>query len=339
MNRTLGLALLWLINVLALAPTASAHEIRPAFLQIREVEPNVYDFLWKTPSQGQMRLALNIIQPKECANAAEPRRTQVGGAVLDRWRATCAGGIIGKPIQIENLSHTLTDVIVRFEPLETPAKTLRVKPDDPFVTIPAAQAWTEVAATYFVLGVEHILLGFDHLMFVLALLLLVRDVPRLIGAITAFTVAHSLTLAGTTFGWVKLASAPVEATIALSIMFVAVEIMRVRAGRKSLTAAMPWIASFAFGLLHGFGFAGALREIGIPEDAAPLALLFFNLGVEAGQLSFIAAVLTTMFLWRRLAPTALNTHLGDYSWRAPVYVIGVTSAYWFVERTVGVLGL
>lgn len=332
------LLLLWLA-ALALAPAAAAHEIRPAYLEIREVEPQVYDFLWKTPARGEMRLALNIIQPADCATAGDPRSTMVGGAVIERWRATCSGGLIAKPIEIENLSHTLTDVIVRFEPLEGSPKTLRVRPDDPVALIPAAQAWTDVAATYFVLGIEHILLGFDHLMFVLALLLLVRDVKRLVGAITAFTVAHSLTLAGTTFGWIRLASAPVEATIALSIMFVAVEIMRVRAGHSSLTAAMPWLASFAFGLLHGFGFAGALREIGIPEDAAPLALLFFNLGVEAGQLSFIAAVMAIMFLWRRFAPASLNApHMAGYAWRAPVYLIGITSAYWFIERTAGMLG-
>jgi hydrogenase/urease accessory protein HupE len=253
---------------------------------------------------------------------------------------SCEGGIVGKPITIENLSHTLTDAIVRFEPLGGAPKTLRVKPDDPVAVIPDRQSWTDVAGTYFVLGIEHILLGFDHLMFVLALLLLVRDVKRLIGAITAFTVAHSITLAATTFGWVRLPSAPVEAVIALSIMFVAVEIMRVRAGQTSLTANMPWLASFAFGLLHGFGFAGALREIGIPEDAAPLALLFFNLGVEAGQLAFIAAVLAVMFLWWRLSPAGINTRrVGDLAWRAPVYLIGITSAYWLVERTVGVLGL
>ena len=334
---SLGLLLVWLAAVFA--PTAVAHEIRPAFLQIREVEPNVYDFLWKTPAQGEMRLALNIILPTDCANSAVPRSTMVGGAVIERWRATCTGGLVAKPIEIENLSHTLTDAIVRYEPLEGAPKTLRVRPEDPFATIPAAQVWTDVAGTYFVLGIEHILLGFDHLMFVLALLLLVRDYKRLLGAITAFTVAHSLTLAGTTFGLIKLAPAPVEATIALSIMFVAVEIMRVRAGRASLTAAMPWLASFAFGLLHGFGFAGALREIGIPEDAAPLALLFFNLGVEAGQLTFIAAVLAIMFAWPRLAPVSLNTRLGDYAWRAPVYVIGVTAAFWLIERSVVVLGL
>lgn len=335
MRRFIALALLWL----ALVPAAFAHEIRPAFLAIREIEPDVYDFMWKTPARGEMRLALNVIQPAECANTSEPRSTMVGGAVIERWRARCAGGIVARPITIENLSHTLTDVIVRFEPLAGSPRTLRVKPDDPVAIIPDKQPWTEVAATYFGLGVEHILLGFDHLIFVLALLLLVRDIRRLLGAITAFTVAHSLTLAGTTFGWIALPPAPVEATIALSITFIAVEIMRVRAGHASLTASMPWIASFAFGLLHGFGFAGALREIGIPEDAAPLALLFFNLGVEAGQLAFIAASLTIMFLWRRLAPAAVSVRLGDLAWRAPVYVIGITSAYWFIERTAGVLGL
>ncbi len=339
MRRSLAPIPIWLAALLAFAPAAAAHEIRPAFLQIHEVEPNTYDMLWKTPAQGEMRLALNVIEPKDCIKAGEPRSSMVGGAVLQHWRTVCNGGIVGKPIEIENLSHTLTDVIIRYEPLDGSDKTLRVKPDNPVTKIPAAQAWTEVASTYFFLGVEHILLGFDHLMFVLALLLLVRDVHRLIGAITAFTVAHSLTLAGTTFSWIKLASAPVEATIALSIMFVAVEIMRLRAGRSSLTATMPWFASFSFGLLHGFGFAGALRQIGVPEDAAPLALLFFNLGVEAGQLTFIAAVLTIMFLWKRLAPTTLTTRLGDYAWRAPVYVIGITSAFWFIQRTVVVLGL
>lgn len=340
MTRLARLLLVWTAMLAAFAPAALAHEIRPAFLQIREVGPQVYDFLWKTPARGEMRLALNVIQPADCTNTGEPRSSMVNGAVIARWRAACKGGIIGKPIQIENLSHTLTDAILRFEPLEGAPKTLRIKADDPVAVIPDKQPWTDVASTYFVIGVEHILLGFDHLMFVLALLLLVRGAKRLAGAITAFTVAHSITLAATTFGWVKLASAPVEAVIALSIMFIAVEIMRARAGHASLTANLPWLASFAFGLLHGFGFAGALREIGMPEDSAPLALLFFNLGVEGGQLIFIAAVLLVMFLWRRFAPATINTpRVGDMAWRVPVYVIGVTSAYWLVERTMGVLGL
>ena len=334
----IGLLVLILASLLASQP-ALAHEIRPAYLQVREVEPETYDFLWKTPARGEMRLALNAIQPAGCVYASEPRALLVHGAVIQRWRSRCTGGIVGKTIAIENLSQTLTDTIIRFEPLDDTPKTFRVTADNPALTIPDRQPWTDLAATYFGLGVEHILLGFDHLMFVLALLLLVSDGKRLVGAITAFTVAHSLTLAGTTLGWVKLASAPVEATIALSIMFVAVEIMRVRAGRPSLTAHLPWLASFAFGLLHGFGFAGALREIGIPEDAALLALLLFNLGVEAGQLAFITAALTCMYLWRRLVPARFNpAWLVTYAGPVPVYVIGITAAYWFIERTIGVMG-
>src|SRR5262249_37994077 len=146
--------------------------------------------------------------------------------------------------------------------------------------------------------------------------------------VTAFTVAHSITLAGTTLGWLSLPSAPVEASIALSIAFVAAEIIRARRGATSLTARWPWLASFAFGLLHGFSFASALREVGLPQDALPLALLFFNLGVEAGQLMFIAAVLAFMWLWRRLPLKAPS-----WAWAAPPYVAGIVACFWFVERT------
>jgi hydrogenase/urease accessory protein HupE len=326
--------ILLLLATLAFTPAAMAHEIRPAFLQVREIEPQVYDFLWKTPARGDMRLALNVIQPAGCANVSDPRATLVDGAVIQRWRTQCEGGLVDKTLAIENLPQTLTDAIVRIELIGRSPQTLRLTPDQPSAAIPDRQPWTEVAASYFVLGVEHILFGFDHLLFVLALLILVRDPRRLIGAVTAFTIAHSLTLAGTTFGWVRLPIAPVEATIALSILFVAVEIMRVHAGQESLTARLPWLASFAFGLLHGFGFAGALREIGMPEDATPLALLFFNLGVEAGQLAFIAAVLASLWAYRRLAPAP-----PAWALRAPVYVIGAAAAFWFIERTAGMMGL
>ena len=328
----LRLALLWLVALASVAPRASAHEIRPAFLQVREIEPDVYDFLWKTPARGDMRLALNVIQPQTCANAAEPRSTLVDGAVIQRWRARCEGGLVGQTLAVENLSRTLTDAIVRFEPLVGAPKTLRLTPDAPAIMIPDVQPWPEVAATFFGLGVEHILLGFDHLLFVLALLLLIGDWRRLLGAVTAFTIAHSLTLIGTTLGWIALPSAPVEATIALSIMFLAVEIARVQSGRTSLTAQAPWLAAFAFGLLHGFGFAGALREIGIPDDSVATALLFFNLGVEAGQLAFIAIVLAAVALWRRV-----SLPLPAWSVRAPGYAIGVIAAFWFIERTSAML--
>jgi hydrogenase/urease accessory protein HupE len=331
MKRVWRMLLLWLGALACFAPSAFAHEIRPALLQIRELEPLVYDILWKTPAQGDMRLALNVVLPETCSNIGEPRASMVDGAVIQRWRARCEGGLVDKTLAIENLGQTLTDTIVRFEPLDAPPKTLRLTPDKPETLIPGRQAWTDVGATYFGLGVEHILFGFDHLLFVLALILLVADRKKLIGAVTAFTLAHSLTLAGTTFGLIRLPSSPVEATIALSIMLVAIEIVRARTGGASLMAQLPWVAAFGFGLLHGFGFAGALREIGIPEDAVPLALLSFNLGVEAGQLLFIAAMLAVMLAWRRLAPPP-----PAWAWRAPVYAIGGISAFWFIERATSI---
>src|SRR5687768_1211009 len=248
------------IAAITAAPVA-AHEIRPAFLQIREIEPATYDVLWKTPAQGDLRLALNIVWPRQCRTLSVPRAALVEGAVIERLRATCQGGIAGQQIGIENLQTSLTDVILRFEPLDGSPKTLRVNGDAPFVVIPARQSMSDVAEMYFSLGVEHILFGFDHLLFVLCLLMLINDRKRLLVAVTAFTVAHSITLAGTTFGWLRLASAPVEASIALSIAFIAAEIIKTRAGRTSMTQRWPWLAALGFGLLHGFGFASALHEI------------------------------------------------------------------------------
>lgn len=324
--------LLLLAGFVALPAPALAHEVRPAYLEIREIAAGEYDILWKTPAQGVLRLALDVVLPEGCTTAGEPRTILVDASVLARWRETCPEGLVGKEIGVDRLKATLTDALVRFEPLDGAAVTLRLTPDAPTATIPAKQGWSDVAGTYFGLGVEHILLGFDHLIFVLALLLLVRGVGRLAGAITAFTLAHSLTLAGATLGYISLPPSPVEATIALSIIFVAAEIMRVRAGADSLTARMPWLVSFSFGLLHGFGFAGALSEIGLPQDAVGPALLFFNLGVEGGQLLFVAAVLLARFAWR-------STKLPEPGWMAvaPVYLIGGTAAFWFIERMAGMV--
>jgi hydrogenase/urease accessory protein HupE len=190
------------------------------------------------------------------------------------------------------------------------------------------------------LGVEHILLGFDHLLFVLALLFLVDGWRRLVGTITAFTVAHSLTLAAATFGWVHVPQAPVEAVIALSIMFVAVEVLHRRQGKVGIASRRPWVVAFVFGLLHGFGFAGALREIGLPDQAIPMALVFFNFGVEVGQLIFVAAVF--MVLWlvnqarqRLVAISDRTVWVNHATIYAPIaYAIGILSGFWFIERTV-----
>ena len=184
--------------------------------------------------------------------------------------------------------------------------------------------------TYAGLGIEHILLGIDHLLFVFALPILVQGWRRLVATVTAFTIAHSITLATATFGLLRIPQAPVEVVIALSIVFVTVEIIRMHEGRDSLAQRQPWIVAFCFGLLHGLGFAGALRDIGLPEQSIPLALLFFNLGVEAGQLLFIGAVLGTLHAFRHWLQKS-----APWAWRVPVYAIGTASSYWMIERVAG----
>ena len=190
-----------------------------------------------------------------------------------------------------------------------------------------------MAATYLRLGVEHILFGIDHLLFVLALVILVQGGRRLVATITAFTLAHSLTLAGATLGLVRIPQRPVEAVIALSIMFVATEVVHGREGRPGLTAERPWVVAFTFGLLHGFGFAGALREVGLPQQAIPVALLFFNVGVELGQLLFIAFVLAVAALVRRIAQRVALPRPA-WAWRVPANAIGTVAAYWTIGRVV-----
>jgi hydrogenase/urease accessory protein HupE len=216
---------------------------------------------------------------------------------------------------------------------------VRLTPDAPSFTVVAAPGAGEVAGTYFALGVEHILQGLDHQLFVLALLLLVGGTRRLVGTVTAFTVAHSFTLAAATLGWVRVAVPPVEATIALSIVFVAAEIVRKGRGEASLTERRPWVVAFVFGLLHGLGFAGALRQVGLPETAIPLSLAFFNVGVEAGQLLFVGAALSVLAVIRpamaRLAgrPAAGLWDLADAVARPAAYGIGLLAAWWVIERT------
>jgi hydrogenase/urease accessory protein HupE len=245
--------------------------------------------------------------------------------------------LIGQALSIEGLSATSTDVLVRIESLEGAIQTERLSPTKTSFIIQAVPGSGEVAATYLRLGVEHILFGFDHLLFVLALVVLVREWRRVAVTVTAFTIAHSITLAAATLGFVNVPGPPVEATIALSIMLVSVEILNARRGKPSVTARLPWLVAFSFGLLHGFGFAGALAEVGLPQHAIPVALLFFNVGVEVGQLIFVAAVLSLIRLLLHAASQLLEPALIQRTFdRLDVtiaYAIGIVAAYWLVERT------
>jgi hydrogenase/urease accessory protein HupE len=320
------------------ATSAHAHEVRPGYLQVQESSEDRYDVTWKVPANGEYRLSLYARLPKECTGAPD-QGSFAGGAFIERWQAKCPGGLVGKTISIEGLSATRTDVLARVERLDGTTQTVRLTPDRASFEVTAAPDRLEVAKTYFVLGVEHILSGVDHLLFVLGLLFLVGSWRRLVATVTAFTVAHSITLAAATLGWVHVPQAPVEATIALSVMFVAAEILRDAHGQPGLATRAPWIVAFVFGLLHGFGFAGALQQVGLPEKDIPLALLFFNVGVEVGQLLFIAAVVAVLSLLTRTFRKGGTTEHGPWHSetmiRTPVaYMVGSVAAFWVVQRVV-----
>ena len=325
-------ALLILILLTAFSPGVFAHEVRPAYLELRQTGSETYDALWKVPGLGDdLRLGLYVELPANCTNVAEPRGSMVNSAFAERWTVKCAGGLSGGTVHIAGLSGTATDVLVRLERTDGSTQVTRLTPSAPSFVVETAPSALEVARTYLVLGVEHILFGVDHLLFVLALFILVKGTRRLIATVTAFTVAHSLTLAAATLGYVHVPGPPVEAGIALSIVFVATEIVHSRQGRSGLTEKFPWIVAFTFGLLHGFGFASALSEVGLPQSAIPVALLFFNVGVEIGQLLFIASIFAITGLARQVAQR-IGVSQPTWAWRIPAYAIGSISAFWVIQR-------
>jgi hydrogenase/urease accessory protein HupE len=283
--------------------------------------------LWKTPMRGEMRLSLapEFLGRTERLTPVALRDT--GGAAVQTWRLRAVEPLRGQTLRIRGLEGTMTDALVRIEFADGSAWVKRLTPQEPAAAIPARQGGWAVAGEYLRLGVEHILGGVDHLLFVLALLLITRGFGRLVKTVTAFTVAHSITLALATLGFVHVPQRPVEAVIALSIVFVAAEIVHARRGREGMAARAPWMVAFTFGLLHGFGFAGALSEIGLPAGHIPLALFFFNVGVEVGQLLFIAAVLSLVALLRRG-----RMPLPGWAELVPPYAIGSVAMFWVLQR-------
>ena len=323
--------------ILAAIGIAQAHEVRPGYLQVKQVDELTYDLLWKVPAKGDRRIGLYVSLPDTC-RSSETTSSFVGGGYIERWRVACQSGLKDATIAINGLKATRTDVLARVVYSNGQTQTVRLTPSQPEFKVMGTSGPAAVVRTYLKLGVEHILLGFDHLLFVLALLFLVEGWRRLLGTITAFTVAHSLTLAAATFGWVQVPQAPVEAVIALSIMFVAVEILHRQRGRTGIATRKPWVVACVFGLLHGLGFAGALREIGLPDTAIPLSLASFNVGVEAGQLLFVAAVfLLFRFVNRLMSRRAVAAEPSSLPGTALIgpasYVIGTLAAFWLIERT------
>ena len=315
-----------LLFIFIFSVPAFSHEMRPAYLELHEEKPGEFSVLWKTPMLGEARLAL-VPELSGDAKATTPITTRTPpGAAIQQWmlRATA---LRGQTLRILGLESTMTDTLVRIEFADGASWTQRLTPRQPSAKIPARESSLAVAGVYLKLGVEHILTGVDHLLFVLALLIITRGGWKLMKTVTAFTIAHSITLAAATLGFVHVPQRPIEAVIALSIVFVAAEIVHGLQGREGITARAPWIVSFTFGLLHGFGFAGALGEIGLPRGHIPMALLFFNVGVEAGQLLFVAVVLSLVALAQRMK-------LPNSRWAqlVPPYAIGSVAMFWVIQR-------
>jgi hydrogenase/urease accessory protein HupE len=322
-----------LVVALVCAHAALAHETRPGYLELTEAAPETYSFLWKKPTGGEVEVAIAPIVPPEC-RFTTPGQEQISpGALVVRGTLHCTGGLAGKTIVIAGLEATITDVLVRVNHADGRLESHLLRPTTPVVTFGGATSATERALGYLQLGVLHILLGVDHLLFVLGLLLIVRDRWMLVKTITAFTVAHSITLALATLGYASAPLPPLNAAIALSILFLGPEIVRAWRGETSFTIRHPWVVAFTFGLLHGFGFASGLAALGLPKSEISLALLLFNVGVELGQIAFVLLIVLLERAFRVLQvrwPTAIA--------RLPGYVVGTLGAYWTIQRTLILLG-
>ena len=323
-------AALWVCFALGLCPTsARADELRPAYVEMTEQVPGQWSLLWKASANSRLGQTGAIMLPENCAIEGERQREFSGSNILTRLALRCDGPLQGQGIGLKGLELSTTDALVRIAPLDGAMQTLRLTPDQPVAAVPGPSVISNVGATYTLLGIEHILLGFDHLFFVLALVLLLKGGWLVAKTVTAFTIAHSLTLIGSTLGLLSLPSQPVEAVIALSIVFLAVEVLKSRPDDLRLSERFPWIVAFLFGLLHGFGFAGALAEIGLPDGDVPLALLTFNLGVEIGQLLIVALALAALYGLRQL-----RQHWVQPAKTVMAYGIGIIATYWFIERTI-----
>ena len=322
--------LLFILAPLAVAGAAFAHDARPAYLEIKQTSPVRYDLLWRTPVLSGMRLPVALSLPEGVRNVTEPHTQELSDSIVERVVIEAPGGLVGQRIGFVGLEGTIIDVLVRVQLANGATTTTLARPSQPWIDIPASPGGPLAIAGAFVgHGIEHILGGYDHLLFVFALLLIVRSTRALVWTITAFTLAHSITLALAALGLVHVPGPPVEAAIAFSIVLLASEIVRMRRGEPSITARWPWVIAFCFGLLHGFGFAGALSEIGLPQGDIPLALFAFNVGVELGQLAFIGAMLGMLAIARRLRiPAFVERRFA----RAAPYAIGALAGFWFVGR-------
>ena len=371
--RRARLALSLIIATLSLASAALGHESRPAYLEIKETAPGKFSVLWRTPVLAGMRLPLVLKMPDDVKNLKEPAAQELADSLVERrWIDAGPNGLAGKRIEFVGLQLTITDALVRVEMLDGRKWTTIARPSQPWVEIAASQSWWEMMGTYIVHGIEHISFGVDHLLFVLGLLLIVKDRWTLLKTVTAFTIAHSITLAIATFGYADAPVVPLNAAIALSILFLGPEIVKQNDARfgirdtgyeehdtgfeirdtrvphpssritypasrdsdpASLTIRYPWVVAFAIGLLHGFGFAGALTSAGLPRQDLPLALLSFNVGVEIGQVAFVVLIILLERSFRQL-----QIRWTGWAQALPGYAVGSLGAFWTIQRVAIMFG-
>jgi hydrogenase/urease accessory protein HupE len=323
------------LATLLAVPAALAHEARPASLEIKEAAPGQYELLWRTPVLAGMRLPVVLTVPDDVRNVKPPTVQELADSLVERrWIDAGPNGLAGRRIEFVGLQVTITDVLVRVELLDGRSWTAIAHPSQPWVEIAATQTRADVAGTYIVQGIRHILFGADHLLFVLGLLLIVQDRWMLLETVTAFTVAHSITLAIAALGYASAPVLPLNAAIALSILFLGPEIVRSWRGETSLTIRKPWVVAFLFGLLHGFGFASALTSAGLPRNELPLALFSFNVGVEIGQVAFVLLIVLLERSFRQL-----EIRWPRWVEALPGYAVGSLGAFWTVQRTAIMFGV
>lgn len=305
------------------------HELRPAYLEIQAISNDTYSVLFKVPGRGpEKRLALYLQLPENTKFIAPAQTTFTERAFIERSTIKREGGLAGAEISIKGLSNTLTDALVRMEFKDGSTQTVRLTPQTPSFIVQITPGKYEVIKTYFTLGVKHILLGIDHLLFLLCLLVIAKSARRILITVTGFTLAHSVTLVLSALNVVNIAVPPVEAVIALSIVFVSSEIAK--GPRNTFTYRYPILVSSSFGLLHGFGFASALKEIGLPQTDIAASLLFFNVGVETGQLLFISAIVILILVFGKILKQSYD-YISNHE-KPIAYVIGCLACFWMIQR-------
>jgi hydrogenase/urease accessory protein HupE len=318
-----------LFLTLAASADVSAHESQPGMVELRQVDKDRYEVTWRAPIYFGQPHPARLALPAHWKTVVDPTMRMLPDSQVFRSVVVVGGkGVEGSILRFPGLENTITDVFVRLNRLDGTVMTAVVRPTKPYAQLRGERSWYTTAGEYIGLGFHHILQGVDHLLFVLGLMLIVKGRMTLIKTITAFTAAHSITLAIATLGYAQAPLPPLNAAIALSILFLGPEIVRSWRGETSLTINYPWVVAFLFGLLHGFGFASGLTTTGMPKAELPLALLFFNVGVESGQLVFVFTALALVRSFK-----VLEVRWPRWAEALPGYMVGSLGAYWTIQRT------